>query len=216
MKKYVAYYRVSTTQQGNSGLGLEAQKSAVVNHISNNELIKEFTEIESGKNIDRKALREAIDYSKKNSATLIIAKLDRLARSVYFISSLMESGVDFVACDMPYANKFMIHIYAAIAENERELISQRTKAALAELKKKGVELGSPENLTAQARKKGLKKRKENAANNVNNLVAKNAIIPLRNDGMSYEQIANKLNEMGLKTRRGNPFTRMQVYRLYNN
>jgi len=162
MKKYVAYYRISTAQQGYSGLGLEAQKTAVINHIGDANLVAEFTEIESGKKNDGVALNEAIGLTKKTGTILIIAKLDRLARSVYFISSLLESGVDFVACDMPYANKFMIHIYSAIAENERELISQRTKAALAELKRKGVKLGTPENLTAKARKKGLEKRQLNA------------------------------------------------------
>jgi hypothetical protein len=123
----IAYFRVSTDRQGRSGLGLEAQRAAVLNHLTavGGQLRGEFTEIESGKRNDRPQLAPAIASAKK--ATLIIAKLDRLARNVHFISGLMESGVDFVAADNPHANRLMVHLLAAFAEHEREQISKRTK-----------------------------------------------------------------------------------------
>jgi DNA invertase Pin-like site-specific DNA recombinase len=138
---FVAYYRVSTERQGRSGLGLDAQREAVVRHVTghNGELIADFCE--SGKRSDRPQLAAAIGAAKKAKATLIIAKLDRLARNVHFISGLMESGVDFVAADNPHANKLMVHLLAAFAEHEREQISQRTKDALAAAKVRGIRLG---------------------------------------------------------------------------
>ena len=126
--KYIAYYRVSTDKQGESGLGLEAQRKAVDDYLNggNWERVETYTEIESGKKTHRPELEKALTACKKGKATLVIAKLDRLARNVHFISGLMESGVRFVACDMPNANDFMLHIYAAVAQEERRLISQRT------------------------------------------------------------------------------------------
>jgi len=142
--KYVAYYRVSTDKQGRSGLGLEAQRQAVVDFINGNgnQVIAEFTEVESGKRNDRPKLAEAMHRAKVTGATLVIAKLDRLARNVHFISGLMESRVDFVAVDFPQANRLTVHLLAAVAEHEREAISQRTKDALAAAKKRGVKLGN--------------------------------------------------------------------------
>jgi len=142
-KKYVAYYRVSTARQGQSGLGLEAQKETVTRHLNGGdwEIAAEFTEVESGKRNNRPQLAEAIATCKRLQATLIIAKLDRLARNVHFISGLMESGVEFIAADNPNANKLMIHMLAAFAEHEREQISERTRNALAAAKARGVELG---------------------------------------------------------------------------
>lgn len=130
---YIAYYRVSTTRQGQSGLGLEAQQQAVKQYLNggNWQILAEFTEIESGKRNDRPKLAEAIALCKRLQATLVIAKLDRLARNVHFISGLMESGVEFVAVDNPNANRLMLHMLAAFAEHEREQISRRTKDALA-------------------------------------------------------------------------------------
>ena len=143
--RFVAYYRVSTTQQGASGLGLEAQREAVVRHIrtAGGVVVAEFQEIESGKKNDRPQIAAALAACRLRRATLVIAKLDRLARNVFFISSLMESGVDFVACDNPHATRLTIHILAAVAEHEREMISARTKAALAAAKARGVKLGNP-------------------------------------------------------------------------
>jgi len=144
-KAYVAYYRVSTGKQEKSGLGLDAQRSAVLDFINGGaaNLIAEFTETESGKRNDRPQLAKALKLCRKEKAILIIAKLDRLARNVHFISGLMESRVDFQAVDLPDANRLTVHILAAVAENEREAISQRTRAALAEAKARGVKLGNP-------------------------------------------------------------------------
>lgn len=140
---FIAYYRVSTIRQGESGLGLEAQQKAVADHLNGGDwkIIAEYTEIESGKRNDRPKLAEAIALCKKHKATLIIAKLDRLARNVHFISGLMESGVEFVATDNPNANRLMLHMLAAFAEHEREQISKRTKDALQAAKARGVQLG---------------------------------------------------------------------------
>jgi DNA invertase Pin-like site-specific DNA recombinase len=136
--KYIAYYRVSTQKQGESGLGLEGQKVTVHNHVQSlkGELIREVSETESGKKADRPQLREALRLCKLHQATLVIAKLDRLSRNVGFIHQLMESKVDFIAVDLPVANKFTIYVFAALAEYEAELISQRTKEALARSTKK--------------------------------------------------------------------------------
>jgi DNA invertase Pin-like site-specific DNA recombinase len=141
--KFIAYYRVSTEKQGRSGLGLEAQREAVRNHLNGGSwrLAAEVVEVESGKRNDRPKLAEALRLCRLHGATLIIAKLDRLARNVAFISNLMESGVEFTAVDFPQANRLTVHILAAVAEHEREMISQRTKAALAAAKARGTKLG---------------------------------------------------------------------------
>ena len=141
--KFIAYYRVSTKRQGRSGLGLEAQEAAVRDFLNggNWQLVKEFTEIESGKRTDRPQLEKAFRACRVYGAKLIIAKLDRLARNVAFISNLMESGVEFEAVDFPQANRLTIHIMAAMAEHEAKMISDRTKAALAAAKRRGVKLG---------------------------------------------------------------------------
>lgn len=213
---YIAYYRVSTQKQGQSGLGLVAQQTAVRNFLKGSEPLYEFTDIESGtsKGNQRESLLEAIKHAKHTNSTLIIAKLDRLARNVRFITTLMESGIEFLACDMPTANKFTIHIFAALAEQEAEMISQRTKLALQELKKKGIKLGKPENLTKEAIKKGLSKRQENAQSNENNRKASALIVSMRNEGKSFYEIANQLNKFGFKTRRGCEFQINQVKTLY--
>src|SRR6267378_4021915 len=143
--RFVSYYRVSTAQQGASGLGLDAQREAVARHVAGaaGVIVAEFQEIESGKRNDRPQIAAALAACRLRRAALVIAKLDRLARNVHFISNLMESGVDFVACDNPHATRLAIHILAAVAEHEREMISQRTIAALAAAKARGVKLGNP-------------------------------------------------------------------------
>ena len=139
--RYIAYYRVSTARQGRSGLGLEAQKQAVQAHLNGQKPISEFVEVESGRRNDRPKLAEALAACRVHKATLIIAKLDRLARNVAFVSSLMEAGVEFQACDFPQANRLTIHILAAVAEHEARMISERTRAALAAAKARGTVLG---------------------------------------------------------------------------
>lgn len=149
--RFVAYYRVSTARQGQSGLGLEAQRAAVAGYAGM-EIVAEFTEIETAKGsnaLDRRPqLRAALDMCKKRKAALVIAKLDRLARNIHFVSGLIESGVEFVAADMPHANKTMIQMHAVMAEWERDQISKRTREALAAAKARGVRLGvaGPRNL----------------------------------------------------------------------
>lgn len=140
---YVAYYRVSTDQQGRSGLGLEAQRAAVVQFVAarGGEIAAEFTEVESGRKSDRPELASALAECRRRKVTLVIAKLDRLARNVAFIARLMDTGVPFLAVDMPTADRFMLHVYAAMAEEEARRTSARTKAALAAAKARGVELG---------------------------------------------------------------------------
>jgi DNA invertase Pin-like site-specific DNA recombinase len=142
---FVSYVRVSTDAQGASGLGLEAQREAIERHVgaAGGRLVAEFQEIESGKRNDRPQIAQALAACRARRAILVIAKLDRLARNVSFVSGLMESGVDFVACDNPHATRLTIHILAAVAEHEREQISSRTKAALAAAKARGVKLGNP-------------------------------------------------------------------------
>lgn len=213
--KYVAYYRVSTAKQGQSGLGLEGQKTAVLKHIGQDELIDSFIEVESGKNDNRAELNKALESCKKHGATLIIAKLDRLSRNLTFISSLMDSKTEFVCCDMPTANSFTIHIFAALAQQERELISTRTRTALQAKKKQGVKLGKPENLTTEAAAKGLAVRIANSRNNTNNIKAYSLIEMLLKviPKMSLQAIADKLNKDGFRTARGYEFTPMQVKRL---
>jgi DNA invertase Pin-like site-specific DNA recombinase len=144
-RRFIVYYRVSTDRQGRSGLGLDAQQQAVAAFLHDRgELLDAFTEIESGRRNDRPQLAAALDACRRHKAVLLIAKLDQLARNVFFISGLMESGVEFIAVDMPEANRLTIHILAAVAEHEREMISQRTKAALQAAKARGRKLGSPQ------------------------------------------------------------------------
>ncbi len=160
-RRYISYFRVSTQKQGASGLGLEAQRESVARYVSSvaGTIIAEFEEVESGKRSDnRPQLLAALGHAKATRATVVIAKLDRLARNVAFISSLMDSGVDFVAADMPMANRLTVHVLAAVAEHEREMISARTKAALAAAKARGVKLGNPRLIagnTESARAAGL-------------------------------------------------------------
>lgn len=218
MKKFVAYFRVSRKEQGISGLGLSAQKSSVEKYVTSQDgiILKDFTEVETGTNKrERVEIHKAIQLAKNEGAILIIAKLDRLARNVSFVSSLMDAGIEFLAVDMPSANNFTIHIFSALAEQEAKLISSRTKLALAELKKKGVKLGNPQNLTSEARAKGVNKIKENAMNNDRNRQAQSIILNCKEKEMSYRQIADYLNQLNFKTRHGNKFYAPTVLQLYN-
>ena len=217
MKKYIAYYRVSRKEQGISGLGLSAQRSSVQKYVSGQEgiILNEYTEIETGTSKrQRVEIHKAIQQAKNENAVLIIAKLDRLARNVNFVSSLMDAGIEFLSVDMPSANNFTIHIFSALAEQEAMLISSRTKLALGELRKKGVVLGNPKNLTDNARNKGVQTIKENAINNDRNRQAQSVITSCKEKGMSYRQIAEYLNELNFKTRYGNQFMAPTVHQLY--
>lgn len=211
---YISYCRVSTKKQGASGLGIDAQKTSVLNALKEGDrLIAEYQEVESGKNDYRPQLLKAIEHCKKTNSTLLIAKLDRLSRNASFILTLRDSQVLFKSIDMPDANNLTIGIMAILAQDERERISQRTKSALAELKKKGVKLGSPQNLTDSSRKKSLERRQKKSRENSNNLKATAMIKLLIESKYGYEFISNYLNMNGFETSRGCKFTRMSVKRL---
>lgn len=194
---YVAYYRVSTDRQGASGLGLDAQRAAVAAFVAGRgELADEFTEVESGRRNDRPQLLAAIAACREHRAVLVIAKLDRLARNVAFIANLMESGVEFVAVDMPQANRLTLHILAAVAEHEREMISQRTKAALAAAKARGTRLGNPApDLHAARSVYSLKAARFRTS-------AAPLIERLKAQGLSLRAIAQELNDRRIPTERG--------------
>ena len=197
MGEFVAYYRVSTERQRISGLGLEAQREAVGRHVGTGQLVAEFTETESGKrHTNRPQLLAALAECRKRRAVLLIARLDRLARNVAFIANLMESGVDFIACDMPQANRLTIHILAAVAEHEREMISQRTKAALAAAKVHGVQLGNPRLAEARERARAAHHARRPAPEVL-------AIMQdLRSQGVSFREIARRLNRLNIRPGRG--------------
>lgn len=211
--RFIAYYRVSTQGQGRSGLGLEAQRKAVLDYLNGGRwtLVSEFTEVESGKRSDRPKLAEAMRAAKRHKATLVIAKLDRLARSVAFISKIMEGDVDFVAVDMPMANRLTVHILAAVAEHEREMISQRTKAALAAAKARGTLLGNRLNIeVAQANSR--KVRSKTAADFVLNSIP--IIKQIQATGLtSLTAIAGALNARGIRSARGGEWQPTQVKRV---
>lgn len=213
MKRFVAYYRVSTDKQGKSGLGLEAQQQAVRQYLNGGawELVGEFTEIESGKRDDRPQLAAALAACRKRKATLVIAKLDRLARNVAFIANLMEAGTDFIAVDMPEANKLVLHIMAAMAQHEREAISARTKAALAAAKARGAKLGGFRGVAvdqAKGTQVAAERAREWAQGDIGREVA-----DMKARGWSLWEIAHHLNDLGVKTRRGGEWQAITVRRV---
>lgn len=216
-KRYVAYYRVSTQKQGQSGLGLEAQQQAVQEYLQQfgGELVSEFVEVESGKRADRPEFTKAADYAELSNAILLVAKLDRLSRDLHFITSLQKRGIRFKLADLPEIDQLTIHILAAMAEHEARMISLRTKQALKVAKEKGITLGNPL-LDIQ------RNRSVSAANSQrvsNQLSWKHKILKIINhleqaEGLATCQaIANALNDRGLTTARGFPFTVPIVSRL---
>lgn len=210
--KYVAYYRVSTRAQGDSGLGLEGQRAAVAGFVKG-AIVAEFTEVESGKNNQRVQLAAAIDRANKENAILVIAKLDRLSRNASFIFTLRDSGVNFQCVDMPDANTLTIGIFATLAQHERELISSRTKSALQAKIAQGARLGKPENLTPQAQAKGAAANRQLAIDNPESRKAEGLAKELRKNKNTYTEIAQKLNQFGFRTTLGSYFHPMQVKRL---
>lgn len=225
--KIIAYYRVSTAKQGKSGLGLEGQRAALETFASQQgaTVVAEYQEIESGKRSDRPQLAKAVAHAKRSKATLVVAKLDRLSRNVAFLSALLESGVDFVAVDNPHANKFTVHILAAVAEHEAEAISLRTKAALQAAKRRGKKLGSARPGHWQGREaarqrgaiKGAAAARQAIVSAANE--AYSDLYPLvgewRQAGRTLQQIADELNQQGHTTRRGRPWNPSQVMRVLN-
>ncbi len=215
MEKYIAYYRVSTKQQGASGLGLEGQKATVENFAKGRgAVVAEYTEVESGRKDNREALAAAIATAKQTGGTLLIAKLDRLARNVSFIFAVRDAGVNFTAVDMPEANTLTIGIMAVMAQHEAELISARTRSALAAKKARGCKLGNPSNFTQTGREKGVQAHMVKAANNPHTKQAKGYAVMLRNGGAALRNIADTLNKEGFKTARGGQYSAVQVARLF--
>lgn len=212
MQKFVAYYRVSTAKQGRSGLGLEAQQEAVRQFIGAGprKLLKEFTEVETGKGSNalnkRPQLQAAMKHAEKHKATLLIAKLDRLARNTHFISGLMEAKVKFTSCDHPTADAFMLHIYAAVAEQEGRRISQRIKDALAAKKARGEAVGNAASLeplngtrAAQAAQFAIKLRP--------------TIDAYRSQGMTQREMVEAMNSAGIRTAQGGQWGLVQLQRV---
>ena len=200
--RFIAYHRVSTARQGRSGLGLDAQRDAIQTHLAgaSGELLAEHTEIESGRRSDRPELAKALAACRLHRATLIIAKLDRLARNVAFVSNLMESGVDFVACDMPMANGLTIHMLAAVAENEARMISDRTRVALAAAKRRGTALGGFRGRPATDADRERARFAKIAIANVRAADLAATIHALQADGAtSFRAIAGRLNAMHIPT-----------------
>jgi DNA invertase Pin-like site-specific DNA recombinase len=205
--KCVLYFRVSTSKQGISGLGLDAQRSAVQQFLSARpaKVISEFVEVESGGKDDRPRLREALACCRSHKSTLIIAKLDRLARSVKFVSDLMDGDVDFLAVDMPTASRFVLHIMAAVAEHERHVISARTKAALASAKARGTILGKNGKVLAAVRKADAIEFSAGI---------KNAVKIARIEGAkTMREVASSLNMQGVPARQGGQWHACSVSRL---
>jgi DNA invertase Pin-like site-specific DNA recombinase len=223
--KFVSYLRVSTQQQGKSGLGLEAQREAVAGYLNGGrwKLVEEVVEVESGKRSDRPELARALSLCRAHRATLLVAKLDRLARNVAFISALMEAGVAFQAVDLPNANNLTVHIMAAMAEYEAKAISERTKVALAAAKARGTKLGvhswkgtgkrwEVQTVASKGNAESAEVRALKADKFASDI--KNFIWQANTEGaLSLRQIAAVLNERGLTTPRGGQWSAVQVKRV---
>ena len=216
--KFISYLRVSTQRQGKSGLGLEAQREAVSGYLNGGKwiLIAEVVEVESGKRSDRPKLAQALSLCRLHKATLLVAKLDRLARNVAFISALMESGVKFVAVDLPEVNEMVIHILASVAQGEAKAISDRTRVALAAAKARGTSLGGLRWNSADIGSKGhrasLRSRREKAAK------YRTDVLPViqekqRQGADSLRAIADALNADGTPAPRGGQWSAVQVQRI---
>ncbi|NTF06845.1 recombinase family protein [Agrobacterium rubi] len=208
MTKYVAYYRVSTVRQGASGLGLDAQRSSVLAFTNAPNIIAEYTEVESGKRNDRPALAKALAHAKAEGATLLIAKVDRLARNNAFVANLLEAGVEIKCADMPEANRMLLQMMSVIAEHEARMISERTKAALKAAKDRGQTLG------------GFKWDKASFVEHrqaIGQASADRAFIDIQSipgyEALSFNALAKRLNDQGFKTTRGSTYTAMQVKRV---
>ena len=219
--KFIAYLRVSTARQGRSGLGLEAQRKSVADYLNGaaHKLLAEYVEVESGKRADRPKLAGALQHAKATGATLVIAKLDRLSRNAAFLLNLQEAGVDFVAADMPQANRLTVGILALVAQEEREAISRRTREALAAAKARGKKLGNPNG--ARALQRHVRKHGNSAAVAAVRGQAQRSAEALRwaveravaAGAATHSAIAAALNEARIETPRGGRWHARSVARL---
>jgi DNA invertase Pin-like site-specific DNA recombinase len=217
--RFVAYYRVSTDRQGRSGLGLEAQKAAVAARLNGGtwELVEEHVEVESGRKADRPQLAAALAACKRHKAKLVVAKLDRLSRNTAFLLTLLDSGVDVLFADLPDVTgpmgRFLLTTMVSVAELEAGLISERTKAALAAAKARGVKLGAPAETLVQARANSRRRIVEDA-----DRYARDVVMPVieriqKGGTTSFNGIANELTERGIRTRRGGHWSANAVKRI---
>lgn len=211
--KFVSYIRVSTARQGASGLGLEAQTKAVTDYLNGGDwtVLASFTEIESGRKNDRAELAKALQLCKLTGATLVVAKLDRLARDAHFLLSLGKAGVEFVAADMPFANKLTVGIMAMVAEEEAKAISVRTKAALAAAKARGVKLGGWKGGPVVDQAAGVAAKVRKADNFAATLLP--IVAPMRAEGLTFQAIADQLKARGYQTARGGAWEATSVRNL---
>lgn len=201
-QQFVAYYRVSTQRQGESGLGLEAQRKAVADYAAAKGIVvEEFTEIESGGKFNRPQLDAALAHAKANDATLVIAKMDRLSRNAHLVSCLLESGVNFIACDNEHATPMLIRILAAVAQEEREQIGKRVKSALQAAKDRGVKLG------------GVQPSLRKQIDEFDQRIHKDIQSIMECGHISATAIAKALNERAIESRKGGKWQAVQVQRL---
>jgi DNA invertase Pin-like site-specific DNA recombinase len=214
---FISYLRVSTGKQERSGLGLEAQKQAVDNFLNGGNwgLIEEFVETESGKRDDRPQLARALTACRVHNATLVIAKLDRLSRDAHFLLSLQKANVRFVACDMPHADNFTVGILALVAQKEREMISTRTRDALAAAKRRGIKLGGDRGnlpfVASAGAARSAKVRSQKSFERARDLMP--TIAALQADGRSFAEIARQLNNRRIRAARGGAWQSTQVARV---
>ena len=212
----VSYLRVSTEKQGRSGLGIQAQKAIIDSYAEKTDslIVSEFIDIQSGSTLERKGLLKAIASAKALNASLVVAKVDRLSREGFTVLSMLQTeGVQWIEAESPNDSELVRELKFILAKDEREKISTRTKQALQALKAQGVKLGTPENLTKEARVKAHKAISSKARSAKANKQAFYVIAQERDRGFSYRSIALKLNEMGFKTRTGKNFTDVQVKRI---
>jgi len=214
---FIAYLRISKEKKGTQGLSEEGQLRAVQSFVDSRggQILEVFCEIESGKNNKRPELLKAIAKSKATGATLVIAKLDRLSRNAHFTMALKESGVDFIAADMPEANTFMIGIMALVAQQERDFISQRTKAALQSKRERGWVPAFRDNVGEGGRSRGRETIRQNALSNPVNTTAGAFAASLKQNGKTLAEIATILNEGGFRTPGGGMFHKTSVSRVIN-
>ena len=203
--RYVAYYRVSTDRQGKSGLGLDAQRAAVEAFQSRagGTLKAEFTEVQSGNDNNRSQLSEALKLCRLTNSTLLIAKLDRLSRNVAFLATLQQAGTKFVACDLPEANELVVHILAAVAQAERKAISERTKAALAAARARGVRLGNPRLRPGTATSAAVARKARSVKTERRAFELREVIENAELQGnQTLRQLARYLNDIGIPSAQG--------------